>query len=104
GQPRAARRAVRGDDRRLALRDGRTHAAAGAQLRRALPRGLSTRPGALPDGGNAMTMIKEPDLGTPPADRGRQPAAPTVRVTIDGHEIAVAPGTSVMRAAALAGV
>jgi formate dehydrogenase major subunit len=51
-----------------------------------------------------MTMIKEPDLGTPAPDRGRQPAPASVDVTIDGRSIAVAEGTTVMRAAALAGV
>ena len=45
------------------------------------------------------------DLGTPAPDRAeRTPAPTTVDVTIDGRSIAVAEGTSVMRAAALAGV
>ncbi|MEY4174724.1 MAG: hypothetical protein RI900_1889, partial [Actinomycetota bacterium] len=49
-------------------------------------------------------LFDEHDLGTPPADRGRRPAPATVPVTIDGQQIAVPEGTSVMRAAALAGV
>jgi formate dehydrogenase major subunit len=51
-----------------------------------------------------MTLIDR-DLGTPAPDRAERTAAPaTVEVTIDGQTIAVAEGTSVMRAAALAGV
>jgi formate dehydrogenase major subunit len=51
-----------------------------------------------------MTLIDR-DLGTPAPDRAeRTPAPATVEVTIDGQTIAVAEGTSVMRAAALAGV
>jgi formate dehydrogenase major subunit len=47
----------------------------------------------------------ERDLGTPAPDQAdRTPAPATVGVTIDGHTVLVAPGTSVMRAAALAGV
>jgi formate dehydrogenase major subunit len=49
-------------------------------------------------------LFDEHDLGTPPADRGRTPAPDTVAVTIDGQQITVPEGTSVMRAAALAGV
>ena len=45
------------------------------------------------------------DLGTPAPDRHlRVPAPSTVDVTIDGQTIVVPEGTSVMRAAALAGV
>ncbi|MFL6122046.1 formate dehydrogenase subunit alpha [Actinophytocola sp.] len=46
-----------------------------------------------------MSLLKEPDLGTP-ARKG----AATVAVEIDGQHVAVPEGTSVMRAAALAGV
>ena len=46
-----------------------------------------------------MTLIKEPDLGTP-----ERPGAPTVHVEIDGQTVSVPEGTSVMRAAALAGI
>jgi formate dehydrogenase major subunit len=50
-------------------------------------------------------LLKEHDLGTPAPDRAaRVPAPLTVELTIDGRPIAVAEGTSVMRAAALAGV
>jgi len=46
-----------------------------------------------------MSLLKEPDLGTP-AVAGQA----TVDVCIDGMAVSVAPGTSVMRAAALTGV
>ena len=46
-----------------------------------------------------MSLLKEPDLGTP-ARKGE----PTVDVEIDGLAVQVPEGTSVMRAAALAGV
>src|SRR6187431_2269159 len=46
-----------------------------------------------------MTLMKEPDLGTP-----AQPGEPTVTVEIDGMPITVPPDTSVMRAAAMTGI
>jgi formate dehydrogenase major subunit len=46
-----------------------------------------------------MSLLKEPDLGTP-ARKGDA----TVEVEIDGQSVVVPEGTSVMRAAALAGV
>ena len=46
-----------------------------------------------------MTLLKEPDFGTPAKDG---PA--TVSVEVDGLRVTVPEGTSVMRAAALAGV
>jgi formate dehydrogenase major subunit len=46
-----------------------------------------------------MTLLKEPDLGTP--DRA---GAATVEVDIDGQQVFVPQGISVMRAAALAGI
>src|SRR5579885_1178913 len=46
-----------------------------------------------------MLSIKETDLGTPSS-----PAAQTVTLTIDGREVVVPEGTSVLRAAALAGI
>ncbi len=52
-----------------------------------------------------MTLLRHPDLGTPAPDRRARDAAPTtVDVLVDGTPICVAEGTSVMRAAALAGV
>ncbi len=52
-----------------------------------------------------MTVTDDRDLGTPAPDRReRTPAPATVQVTIDGQSVAVPEGTSVMRAAALAGV
>lgn len=46
-----------------------------------------------------MSLLKEPDLGTPAV-----PGAATVSVEVDGHPVMVPPGTSVMRAAALTGI
>jgi formate dehydrogenase major subunit len=46
-----------------------------------------------------MSLLKEPDLGTP-----ARPGAATVEVEIDGVAVAVPEGTSVLRAAAEAGV
>ena len=46
-----------------------------------------------------MTLLKEPDLGTP-----ERPGPATVELEIDGQAVSVPAGTSVMRAAALAGV
>src|SRR6266545_8253381 len=46
-----------------------------------------------------MTLLKEPDFGTP-AGSGQT----TVSLEVDGLPVTVPPGTSVMRAAALAGV
>jgi formate dehydrogenase major subunit len=46
-----------------------------------------------------MYSVKEPDHGTPAREREA-----TVTVTIDGRAVTVPPGTSVMRAASLAGV
>ena len=47
----------------------------------------------------------EHDYGTPSPDRNlREPAEPTVELTIDGFTVSVVEGTSVMRAAAIAGV
>ena len=46
-----------------------------------------------------MTLLREPDYGTP-----ARPGEADVNVRIDGIPVNVPPGTSVMRAAALAGV
>ena len=46
-----------------------------------------------------MSLLKEPDYGTP-----ARPGAPSVIVEVDGLAVAVPEGTSVMRAAALAGI
>ncbi|WP_306316447.1 MULTISPECIES: formate dehydrogenase subunit alpha [unclassified Streptomyces] len=46
-----------------------------------------------------MTLMKEPDFGTP-----ARPGAATVSVEIDGQPVTVPEGTSVMRAAAEAGI
>ena len=44
------------------------------------------------------------DMGTPPADRSREGSPATVPVNIDGQDVLVPEGTSVMRAAAICGV
>ena len=46
-----------------------------------------------------MTLVFEPDYGTPAA-----PADETVTVQVDGVDVTVPKGTSVMRAAAEAGL
>ncbi|MFC6161184.1 formate dehydrogenase subunit alpha [Kribbella jiaozuonensis] len=46
-----------------------------------------------------MTLLKEPDFGTP-----ARPGEATVAVTVDGVAVTVPPGTSVMRAAKEAGI
>jgi formate dehydrogenase major subunit len=58
-----------------------------------------------------MSLLKEPDRGTPAPRPGRAPAgsgspsvAREVTVTVDGQQVTVQAGTSVMRAASLAGV
>src|SRR5882762_8349697 len=46
-----------------------------------------------------MSLVHEIDYGTPPS-----PAAETVKLTIDGNEVTVPEGTSIMRAAMDAGI
>ena len=49
-------------------------------------------------------LLREHDMGTPPADRSRIGTPATVPVTVDGREVVVPEGTSIMRAAAICGV
>src|ERR1039458_10405041 len=56
-----------------------------------------------------MTLLKEHDLGTPAAGGdaggdGASASAPQVTIDVDGQAVTVPAGTSVMRAAALAGI
>jgi formate dehydrogenase major subunit len=51
-----------------------------------------------------MTVLKEPDYGTPARRRGDAAIGPEVEVEVDGNLVSVPAGTSVMRAAAMAGV
>ena len=95
---RAARGPVRADDRRIVVRDGRADADAGAQRPPPVPRGLRAQPGAR-TGGPVMSLLREHDLGTP-----ARPGPADVEVTVDGRCVSVPEGTSVMRAAALAGI
>ena len=53
--------------------------------------------------GDPMTLIKETDFGTPPSSLAAD-AQKTVSLTIDGQDVNVPAGTSLMRAAALAGI
>jgi formate dehydrogenase major subunit len=46
-----------------------------------------------------MALVEEHDLGTPPSKGGAE-----VRLTIDGREVGVPEGTSILRAARLAGI
>jgi Uncharacterized anaerobic dehydrogenase len=46
-----------------------------------------------------MTLIREQDFGTP-----ARPGPATVRVQVDAHDVTVPEGTSIMRAAATAGI
>ena len=46
-----------------------------------------------------MTLIREHDFGTP-----AKPGPATVTVQVDGYEVTVPEGTSIMRAAATAGI
>src|SRR5215469_3341914 len=51
-----------------------------------------------------MYAIDYEDLGTPQPTNGQAGAGTAVTLEIDGHAVTVPEGTSVMRAAALAGV
>src|SRR5262245_20542541 len=62
-------------------------------------RGFRAARGSLGRWRSRMTLIRELDLGTP-----ARPGPASVSVTIDGREVVVPEGTSIMRAAAEAGV
>ena len=51
-----------------------------------------------------MNALQEPDLGTPAPQACADGVSPPLTLRIDGIEVVVPSGTSVMRAAALAGV
>ena len=110
------RRPLRSDGRRFSVCDGRPHTAAGAQRAHPLHRRFPP-----PDRSERMTLsmnvlsglnghadhgyVGDHDLGTPAPDRQlRQPAPATVEITIDDQTVLVPEGTSVIRAAALAGI
>ena len=91
---------VRGDGRCVPVRHGRVDPDAGAQCSGPLPARFPPHVRRHP-----MSRVHVPDLGTPAPDRReRIPAPATVELIVDGRPVAVAEGTSVMRAAALAGV
>src|SRR5699024_840163 len=76
-------------------RDGRVDADARPLGAAALAGGLRRHGGR----SSIMTLVIEPDYGTPEVE-----AAKTATVTIDAREVTVPAGTSVMRAAAQAGI
>src|SRR5690606_3502077 len=98
---------VQHHDQGLAVRHGWPDPHAGAQRAAALPRGLRQEPGmsvfererTAGDPATDHPYAPEVDYGTPPV-----PGEPTARVTIDGVEVMVPPGTSVLRAAKEAGI
>jgi formate dehydrogenase major subunit len=51
-----------------------------------------------------MSLTREPDRGTPARPGEGDPAASVLTVTVDGFVVQVPPGTSLLRAASLAGV
>src|SRR5262249_11495021 len=110
GERRPARGPLRAHDRGVAVRDGRPHADARPQrapvLRRGPRRTWASRRGPRHDRRGrarhreaAVTLLQEADYGTP-----ARPGPATVEVEVDGRPVTVPEGTSVMRAAALAGV
>ena len=93
-----AARSLRDADRRLALRARRPDAAAGPKRARPFQRGFRAPRRAHRGGiGDApMALLQELDTGTP-----IRAGEATVTLTIDGRQVSVPPGTSVMAAAAL---
>ena len=81
------------------VRDGWAHPDAGSQRHRPFPRRFPCRTTDCEDGRYAMSLLKEPDFGTPAKE-----GAATISLEVDGLPVSVPEGTSVMRAAALAGV
>src|SRR5205823_9486467 len=95
----AAGRAVRDHGAGIAVRAGRHGAVPGAERTEAFPGRLS-RTGKVRRARRNMYAIDYEDFGTPQPVNG----AGTVTVEVDGHAVTVPEGTSVMRAAALAGI
>ena len=101
-EPRAARRPLRGDDRRVAVRDGRADADARAQRARSTSPRTSTGAGPMTDAEARHDAAHASTTSAP-----RRPTRRARRSTVDGRRHArsrVPAGTSVMRAAALAGI
>ncbi len=96
----AARRPLRDDEVRLALRPGRLHALPVLSALHHFPEDFRTAasPRRMKEL-SAMGLIPEIDYGTPAIE-----ASATVTLTIDGIRVTVPEGTSIMRAAMSAGV
>src|SRR5690606_29818768 len=86
---------------RIALRAGRLYALSGDERADAFSRGLPPTAHAASSGvgGRTMCFVNEIDYGTPATQSSK-----TVTLTIDGTDIAVPEGTSIMRAARMAGI
>ncbi len=97
---------LRHHDEGVAVRDGRADPDARAERDQALPRGLRAAAGTA--GSTRMTLTHgtdEQSIWGPELDWGTPAVQGTdVTVTIDGREVTVAEGTSVLRAATAAGV
>src|SRR5262249_31932777 len=97
----AAARSVQHHDGGILVRPRGANTVSGDIRIESLSRGLREErgvQGSLRSENTVMQSIAEKDLGTPAS-----PATKLVTLTIDDREIAVPEGTSVMRAAALAG-
>ena len=100
GQPGAARRPVRDADEGVAVRDGRADPDAGAERDQALPARTSSGREHPYDAASAEHLGPRGRLRHAGGPRRRRP----VSVTIDGRQVDVPAGTSVLRAATEAGV
>ncbi len=107
-EPGPARRPLRGDDRGLAVRDGRPHADAGAQCAlRTSPRTSSRRQPIrrqAPHISAKTEVSHEPAQGARLRHAGQGRPGDGLASRSTGCSVSVPEGTSVMRAAALAGV
>jgi hypothetical protein len=98
------RRPLHDDDQGLAVRDGRPHPDAGAQR----PRGTSPRTSASRPRHHARSRVhdghRRASPSRPPTTAHPRSGGTDAHVTIDGIAVMVPPGTSVMRAAKIAGI
>ena len=109
GEPRSAARPLPHDEVRFAVRAGRVHPVSGDERAGAFPgrfppgasrgRGMTCRSRMTVIREARMPLIQEIDYGTPESTATEQ-----VTLTIDGQEVTVPAGTSIMRAAMDAGI